>query len=332
MDTLYIINGKSQTIIDSIYISVVNSTGNVDTTFLLKTHFLIKGQEVQTINWYNSNTMSIMLTVVFGIITVFSIYYSKKYAKISEKNLNNIEDATRKCLNGFPEIFAKAIWFLDNAVGEIYYSNFLLGFGEPHKVNHKITNEYKNLAGKLRLEDINEYNIGNASTFDGAVKVFQNKMLEKIKKEFNHVKILLPSKDFLEFELFPKFKQMKGYKELKSETFMATERTLFEKLEQSISERKDYNLEVEAVTIEKCNDLPFQLMIAQINTKKGAEAKWACLVFLIGNANIGKGKPSGYYSELEHIVDLHKDLFESLIPRKAKLNTDIIKEFKSELN
>src|SRR5690349_6385380 len=57
-------------------------------------------------------------------------------ARLSDE-ITNLEDATRRNLTGFAEIFARALWLLKQAEEEVWYVNFLFCFGEPHKINTK---------------------------------------------------------------------------------------------------------------------------------------------------------------------------------------------------
>ena len=72
-----------------------------------------------------------------------------------ESSIINLEDATRRNLQGFAEIFARALWLLEKSEEEIWYVNFLFGFGRPHRYNRKILEEYTPLANTLKITQTN---------------------------------------------------------------------------------------------------------------------------------------------------------------------------------
>src|SRR5690349_7602785 len=66
-----------------------------------------------------------------------------------QKAITNLEDATRKSLDSFAEIFAYALRLLNGAQEEVWYLNFLFRFGEPHKTNAEVVRQYEQLAKTL---------------------------------------------------------------------------------------------------------------------------------------------------------------------------------------
>lgn len=277
----------------------------------------------------SKHTSNDIASIIFGgiglvgvVITGIQLRKIEKTNLALDKGIIRLEDATRRNLSGFPEIYARAIWLLDQAVGNVYICNFLLSFGEPHKCNVNLKDEYETQAKSLNLNTVKEDGVGDASKFDDAVNVFQIKMLEKIRKTFNSITIIRPDIDYIRQHFIPQLKKMDGYSNLDSDAIISNENALFEKLKNARKDRESFSLQKDDVKFVETNNLPLQLIIAQIYSKYRTAAKWGCLVFLVGSENVGKGKPRGYYSELDHIVFLHKDLFESLLYEKPQISLD----------
>src|SRR5437868_3456715 len=72
------------------------------------------------------------LLVTESTLTTIDSGLRVQTARLSDE-ITNLEDATRRNLNGFAEIFARALWLLKQAEEEVWYINFLFCFGEPHK-------------------------------------------------------------------------------------------------------------------------------------------------------------------------------------------------------
>jgi hypothetical protein len=68
--------------------------------------------------------------------------------------ITNLEDATRRHLEGFDQIFLRALWLLQRAQDDILYVNFILRLGTPHEANDVVTKQYTSDAKRLNLEGL----------------------------------------------------------------------------------------------------------------------------------------------------------------------------------
>ena len=261
---------------------------------------------------------------IMGLIGVTSAFIGFIQSKKAGKLLNDIqratitlEDATRRNLHGFAEIFARALWLLEKSEQEIWYVNFLFGFGRPHLKNNQIKNEYIPLAKALDLNEID---------YEKAVEYFFDIFLSKILL-IPEVHAVVLNNDSLKSNFYEILKGKKGYKDLD----INDEESLYKKMYYQMRLRK----KSEGFKITQQDRIPFQMLITKINKEsKQSEPKWACLIFLIGTENIDientdtdnseinrqeqkLKEPQGFYTEVQDLVNIFKDVAMTL-ERKGK--------------
>jgi hypothetical protein len=217
--------------------------------------------------------------------------------------VTNLEDATRRNLTGFAEIFARALWLLKQAEEEVWYINFLFGFGEPHRVNNSIVVEYARIA---RMLDINP-------NFYEAIEEFYRALLDKVRKTPTFRGLILQDNSLRSLCL-NKLVSMQEYGSLIPDEIIVQEKERFKSIETAKTLRRDYRVLPEDCVIQSVERLPLQLLIARKRSRQGEDRKWGCLVFLVGTENVGNRKPRGFYTELDHVVDVYRELALGFMP------------------
>lgn len=224
-----------------------------------------------------------------------------------ERSIFNLEDATRRNLKGFAEIFARALWLLEKSEEEIWYVNFLFGFGYPHLYNNKIHKDYTPLAKVLGIKEL---------TFEDGVPRFFEAFIEKIQKIPRFYAIVL-TKSSLDKLFLERLKNRTDYVQIadRIEAEVDREQRLYKRINGAINARNE-NIKKDFHVYQQ-ERLPFQLLITQIRKgKEHNERKWGCLVFLVGTENIETGsqnkEPKGFYTELDHVVDVYREIASSL--------------------
>jgi hypothetical protein len=210
--------------------------------------------------------------------------------------ITNLEDATRRNLSGFAEIFARALWLLKQAEEEVWYINFLFCFGEPHKANQTISVEYARIAKMLGINP----------NFAEAVQEFYKTWLDKV-RTIPVLRALTLNKESLRTLCLDKLALRPDYTGLKPDEIITAELACQKAIEKSKNLRLDYVAQDDCI-IQNVERLPLQLFIARIRSRGGEDRKWGCLVFLVGTENMGNHKPRGFYTELDHVVDVYKEL------------------------
>ncbi len=97
-----------------------------------------------------------------------------------------VEDATRRVLKGFPEIFDRSLWLLDRALEEkreVWFVNCALNFGRVHAENPLIGKQYHELTKRQKVffTKKTDPNSG-AETEDGAVEEFRRKLSSMVEQ------------------------------------------------------------------------------------------------------------------------------------------------------
>ena len=78
-----------------------------------------------------------------------------------EDLVSSVEDATRHVLQGFPEIFDRALALLQEADREIWLINFALNFGEPHLINEEVCSGYDERPATEKYKALTDRTIRN---------------------------------------------------------------------------------------------------------------------------------------------------------------------------
>jgi hypothetical protein len=276
-----------------------------------------------------------LVTVVFGIVGLLSAFLTaftleeinnanqdliehtlniQEAERLLRDQITNLEDATRRNLVGFGQIFARALWMLSNLdpSREVWYVNFLFGFGSPHRVNQEIRDSYRQAATELKLEE-------KLRDFDAGVDAFWRMLKEKMMQFSDFRSVTLPGQSLL--SLF-----MGALKERDEEKADARERE-YEKLNPAdilryerdrcnallkIQESRDEQDRANPLKFWLLERIPMQIMIASVQPSGRSEAKAGCLVFLVGTESVGCS-PQGFYTELDPMVMLHKHFAEGLL-------------------
>ena len=268
------------------------------------------------------NNVPLLFTILFGFVgcagaisTSIVLTEIQATEKRLEEDITNLEDATRRNLTGFAEIFARAVWLLDKADQEVWYVNFLFGFGRPHVNGSAVAEEFEPIARLLKLPTDN---------FEGAVQDFASILLDKIAKvpEF-HALVLNPKvleSQFLTPLMEPTSQSRDG---AHAEVQKRIRELRVDELGALIAAgaaaetRGKRGLKEDGFSVAMTDTLPIQVLLARIRSTDGGEQRWGCLVFLVGTENVGQTVPRGFYSELDHIAEVYKEFCQSLI-RSAK--------------
>jgi hypothetical protein len=217
--------------------------------------------------------------------------------------ITNIEDATRRNLDNFADIFARAVWLLKQARDEVWYVNFLFGFGAPHLCNKGIGKKYAEMARVLKINP----------DFEQAVKEFSALLLRKVQEipRFNAIVLELGNLE----QLFLERLRAKGdWGNLDVQGAKQKEEELRGGINTAIQQRKFHGIRPEDFMLKEIPRLPLQMLIARIPTQDGSGTKWGCLVFLVGTENVGGRTPRGFYTELDPLAGVYIDLAQGFIP------------------
>ena len=217
--------------------------------------------------------------------------------------VTNLEDATRRNLVGFADIFARALWMLEGAEDELVYVNFVFGLGSPHICNPEILADYARKADALQLSH---------RIYGDAVRRFQQLLIEKAQALSAFTTLTLSAKS-LEGLFFERLTMAEPYKtQLNAKGILAEELKLRDSFRDIKRLRQLRGVDPEKLVTPQIERLPLQLMITRVKHGAQDERKWGCLVFLIGTENVG-GTPVGYYTELGHMVEMYRNLAMGLI-------------------
>jgi len=223
-----------------------------------------------------------------------------------EKDIENLEDATRRNLNGFHEIFARAYWLLNQAEEEIWYVNFLFGFGSVHLCNAEIADKYKAVAGVLRLPQ---------TDYAQAVPAFHRVLTDRI-MQVPTVRALVLRQDALKTGVVDRLHDRGGvYASLDLASVLDKEGKIYADISSAFGLRRIHNMpdDPESFAVYQTKSVPMQLLITQLARSNGAERKHGCLVFLVGTENVKAAAPRGFYTELDHVVEVYRSFAQGLI-------------------
>lgn len=258
-------------------------------------------------NWVNLN-LATFLTVLFGLM---GIYYSfatsitlgqiQRTEKKLYDDVVNLEDATRRNLVGFAQIFDRALWLLERAEDQVWYVNFMFGFGLPHLNCPAVYAEYAEMVKVLGLRD---------KDFSAAVDRFNSILIQKIMHTREFVAITLAPESLRQLFL-DRLVKRRGYEVVDIEALAAAERLRYSSVRRAQLLRDEQHLDVLGFKPGQADRLPFQILIASIPGREINETRLGCLVFLVGTENVG-GEPRGFYTELDHVVGVYKSVVEEL--------------------
>lgn len=295
-----------------------------------------------------------ILALLAMVLTLSAWYYlgkiNKEVAalqKAKEDLVSSVEDATRHVLNGFPEIFDRALTLVNQASEELWIVDFALRFGLPHTLNEDIRGKYNSLDITKHYREF--YKKGSRD-FNSDVDAFYTKLREKLQgTEIPYAYILTLYHDSImprflvplyNREIFSKvFKDDADYKQrigfIDSELRRAKEDIVW----WDMADRNKRAWPLETTKLDgrfyETESLPIQLLI----TRKKDDGKFGCLVFMVGTeileGVVVKGAEKeldsdqhvepfieqGFYTESREIVKVYKRVAAALLAQ-AKQSYD----------
>jgi hypothetical protein len=252
-----------------------------------------------------------ILAVTFGIFAIAATVVTIWVAFRAEETLHEIdgavgrlEDATRRSLKGLDQIFARAYWMLTKADGELWYVNFLFGFGSVHEGNPQVEGEYLEYAKGVDVPQ---------KQFRAAVEDFRDLLRLKISGQIKSIRVLVLEPTELKERVLVPLSKKPGYTELDLDAMVSREAQC----------RQDHiatawtqagGRDAKKLQIYQAKNIPMQILITRIKGADGSDSKCGCLVFLVGTENVAEtGTPMGFYTELEHVVKLYKGFAQGLM-------------------
>jgi hypothetical protein len=227
-----------------------------------------------------------------------------------------IQDATRRLLTDFPDIFLKARELVEEADKRLWVLNFTPCFGHVHAYNRRFMGEYATLVsqGKLSLEDQHELLLKQ-------VMMLTTDVEGKSEYVTDFRLAMVDPVDFLGKFLEPLFKKVKADEWYSPPA--ETEGSSAEHIMNAVLKRH----QTATVTIQtRCEDKPNRLVFLDrvplqmfIADKKGEHDKGRCVVFFIGSDNLASEKEiKGLYTEFPDLIRLFTGVFEGIVRDHAK--------------
>ena len=231
-----------------------------------------------------------------------------------EQQVSNLEDASRRILEGFPKIFRQAELMLEGErLLELDVLTFTPYFGGIHIYNEMMLQKFHELTG------------GTANTFKeqaprvrgnlaDRAKNFQRKLSSLAMQEQDQVRFRLVT--FKEEELRQQFLEPLRKK------LPPTEASSI--IQQMVEKHNACVCGIEAnyaanTTVEYVKRMPLQMFIAKYGKEQDSRdvvpyEKRSCLVFFIGTDTADQGeRAGGFYTELPNLINLFVDVFGSIV-------------------
>lgn len=255
-----------------------------------------------------------------------------------ENDIINLEDATRRNLNGFADIFARSLWLLEQAEREIIYVNFVVNFGVAHQENINIKREYVDKIKELKLPNGQSL----PADFPEACTRFWEILNGKIGlPEVTRVKLVTLSDTASKNSFIDKLAGREGYEYLREGTEFQTDLERYEKAHRSSllltlnahcgvashqGETGDDQMPRGLFGHTKKKELqwmmgdriPLQLLIAGLpmTPSRSTADRYGCIVFLLGTegiAGLRNGeREEGFYTELEGLVRMFRNFVDNI--------------------
>lgn len=303
---------------------------------LLYTVALVVLSFVKGWTWTTSN-LGTLLTAEFGMIGIIGSVLTgfilrdirrsegkltsdiSRIKKIEERlayDITELEDATRRNLEGFGDIFARAYWLLGQSQDRLIYVNFCVRFGMPHVDAQVVKSDYAVTAKMLGLD---------TTDFGTAVNRFYTLMDQKM-RTIPKAELLLLDPVALHDRFLQPLKRKKEYQNLNIKEVLATESIAQMGIANARGGRKsqfhqgDF-LKTSDLAVFQSNSIPIQLLITRIPGRDGG-GKWGTLVFLLGTENVHGDIPRGFYSELDHIEKVYSNFAQGLMEAQKMIVED----------
>jgi hypothetical protein len=249
----------------------------------------------------------------------------KNQEKRLEADINNLEDATRRSLSTFAEIFDRSLWLLEQAEREVIYANFVLGFGYAHMKNEHIRSDYEALPNKRK------------PTFEEAINKFWNTLKEKIiANRITKLKFVTLDEKNMVSEFLEQLAKRDEYVYLREEDFRKEtcqrEETCREYLANALrGKARDWGTADKKLDLEwrVGHRLPLQVLIAGLPPRPGQpqETRFGCVVFLLGTESLAgmkePGSARGFYTELQHIIDMYSEFVDNAAETFTKKHPEV---------
>jgi hypothetical protein len=290
--------------------------------------------------------LHILATVFFALLCIFPFYMSRQLRMLKaaasslntqlgkleqerEKLISGVEDATRSVLRGFPAIFEKMCKMISQAQRELWMINFTVKFGAPHVQNSELVGFYKK-KGKDLQKEVNDFLnclLGRLQLAEAAVKDVNILTVTRKGADKNFLSLL----------------NTNDYKALSDETIGRNGKTVKDNLLDEIEQAKERVLDTSGarrawsggsstLRLFEVESLPIQLLVVGLK-----DNRTGCLVFMVGtevllgrqednkaerDATGGENQTGattpveamvGFYTELDTVVDIYKDLARALM-------------------
>jgi hypothetical protein len=226
----------------------------------------------------------------------------------------NIEDATRKLLEDFPEIFSAAFEMVTKARARLWILNFTPCFGHIHAYNKRFIESYaqRELFRSKSLDDQREFLLEHVRRFTGDIES-KSEWLQDFKLATVNCEDLM---NMFVRPVLTKINDANAWY-AGSEQF---EGTINQHIEDSVRNRHETAIsgintrcENRCGRLDFLNKVPLQMFIAD------RDGKDTCLVFFIGTDNINsEHEIKGFYTEFPDIVKLFKGVFAGIVRDHAK--------------
>jgi hypothetical protein len=231
--------------------------------------------------------------------------------------VKNVEDATRRTLNGFQEIFPRALKLIREAKNEIFMISFVLNFGEPHLLTD-ISNDQ--LQSKSKIQEEYERTNNNKSFYND-VQQFKTSLKQKLLEPKIKIEILIADNTSIESVFLESLKNRPDYSVLKNDfAYQYKKNQILGMRSECIDSMKSK----QNLSLYEAKTIPIQLIIADLPTREGShDQRYGCLVFMVGTEllpNIQSGEEFGFYTELTSAIDVYKNLALTLIRNGTKIN------------
>jgi hypothetical protein len=266
--------------------------------------------------------------------------------------VSSVEDATRHVLNGFHQIFDRALMLINEASEELWMIDFALKFGLPHTLNDDIRGRYDTLA---LTKNYGQFYKKGSRDFNSDVGAFYTKLREKLHgTEIPNAYILTLYDDSIMKRflaplygrpIFSKvFKDDQDYKQRVGFVYAELKNAKVDIVRWDLMNRDKRAWPSETKKLDgrfyETDSLPIQLLI----TRKESDGKFGCLVFMVGTEvlegvavkgaekELGSDQPiepfieQGFYTESREIVNVYKMVAAALLTQaKQRYNAGKLK-------
>ncbi|MDX2470920.1 MAG: hypothetical protein QNL04_10140 [SAR324 cluster bacterium] len=260
------------------------------------------------------NNQSIIFLVIF-IVFAFkanSVLLGRKteLEKLQHLIVQQVEDATRRVLKGFFDVFERAQYLVDNADKELYYINFLFHFGLPQTKNKELNDLYPN---RPRAKE---------TPLEQAVENLYSDLRLRM-QQIEKVRILTTDPEVFHDKVSDAFKGLSSFDLSDENKYEPFKVELQQKYNSAIDSlftdhtncKKNESGRETSFQFKYTKEMPIQMIIAGLKDKK-SNSKYGCLVFMV-NSSFLKGSKKydirGFYTELDEVIDVYRNFADNLM-------------------